>query len=135
MPPERLQRVEFSVPYTRDSLGMLSRRSQGLNFSVAQRLLGDSIVRVSLLTLLLIGSGVDKLLHLNQRAHALILLASKLSASQLKSVLIEGVAVNAGTKMHDWLLRQIDRHNLNQADHGAVGRCGTSSRMCPCSPR
>ena len=146
--PERLQRVEFSVPYTRDSLGMLSRRSQGLNFSVAQRLLGDSIVRVSLLTLLLIGSGVDKLLHLNQRAHALILLASgirilflsvlvgttatlifetrkpldasKLSASQLKTVLIEGVAVNAGTKMHDWLLLQIDRHNLNQADHGAV---------------
>ena len=118
--PERLQRVEFSVPYTRDSLGMLSRRSQGLNFSVAQRLLGDSIVRVSLLTLLLIGSGVDKLLHLNQRAHALILLASKLSTSQLKSVLIEGVAVNAGTKMHDWLLLQIDRHNLNQADHGAV---------------
>ena len=184
--PERLQRVEFSVPYTRDSLGMLSRRSQGLNFSVAQRLLGDSIVRVSLLTLLLIsglsafalsslednfkgmsgfsgrrrvrfskawimlliGSGVDKLLHLNQRAHALILLASgirilflsvlvgttatlifetrkpldasKLSASQLKTVLIEGVAVNAGTKMHDWLLLQIDRHNLNQVDHGAV---------------
>ena len=152
---------------------MLSRRNQGLNFSVAQRLLGDSIVRVSLLTLLLIsglsafalsslednfkgmsgfsgliGSGVDKLLHLNQRAHALILLASgirilllsvlvgttatlifetrkpldasKLSASQLKTVLIEGVAVNAGTKMHDWLLLQIDRHNLNQADHGAV---------------
>ena len=184
--PERLQRVEFSVPYTRDSLGMLSRRSHDLNFSVVQRLLGDGIIRVSLLILLLIsglsalalsslegnfegmsgfsgrrrvrfskawimlllGSGVDKLLHQSQRAHALILLASgirilflsvlvgttaallfehrkpldasQLSASQLKTVLAEGVAVNAGTKMHEWLLLQIDRHNLNAADHGSV---------------
>ena len=46
--------------------------------------------------------------------------ASKLSSNQLKTVLSEGVAVNAGTKMHDWLLHQIDHHNLNQTDHGAV---------------
>ena len=184
--PGRLERVEFSVPYTRDSLGMLSRRSHGLNFSVAQRLLGDPSFRISLLTLLvissvsalmlarleanfegmsgfsgrrrvrfskawimlLLGSGVDKLLHLNQRAHALILLASgirilflsvlvgttatlifetrkplnasKLTANQLKTVLAEGVAVNAGTKMHDWLLLQIDRHNLGPTKRGAV---------------
>ena len=98
--------------------------------------------------MLLIGSGVDKLLHQSQRAHALILLASgirilflsvlvgttaallfehrkpldasQLSASQLKTVLAEGVAVNAGTKMHEWLLLQIDRHNLNAADHESV---------------
>ena len=184
--PGRLERVEFSVPYTRDSLGMLSRKSQGLNWNVAQRLLNDNTFRISLLTLLIIsgvsafalsrlesnfegmsgfsgrrkvrfskawimlllGSGVDKLLHQNQRAHVLILLASgirilflsilvgttatlvfetrkpldasKLSSNQLKTVLSEGVAVNAGTKMHDWLLHQIDHHNLNQTDHGAV---------------
>jgi len=143
---------------------MLSRRNQGLNFSVAQRLLGDSIVRVSLLTLLLIsGLSAFALSSLEDnfkgmsgfsgrrrvrfsKAWIMLLIgirilflsvlvgttatlifetrkpldASKLSASQLKTVLIEGVAVNAGTKMHDWLLLQIDRHNLNQADHGAV---------------
>ena len=98
--------------------------------------------------MLLLGSGVDKLLHQNQRAHALIVLASgirilflsilvgttaalifedrkpmdanNINKSTLNKILSEGVAVNAGTKMHDWLLNQVETHNLDQASHSGI---------------
>lgn len=180
--PERLKRVEFSVPYTRDSLGMLSRRNRVMSLSAARRLIEDETIRVSLLVLLVmsglsasvlsrilsnfegligfigspgvrftqawimlfLGIGLDKMLNKSQRAQAVILLSSVvrilflsvlvgstaslifvkrrpldanlLTASQLRTVLAEGVAVNAGTKMHDWLLEQIDQKNLTEAE-------------------
>ena len=180
--PERLKRVEFSVPYTRDSLGMLSRDSPELSMSAARRLINDNSIRVSLLILLmmsglsaflvsrlvsnfegmnsfsgsrgvrftqawimlLLGVGLVNMLNKSQSAQAVILLSSVIrilflsvlvgstasliflkrrpldanliTASQLRTVLAEGVAVNAGTKMHDWLLEQIDQKNLTQAE-------------------
>ena len=180
--PERLKRVELSVPYTRDSLGMLSRRNRVMSLSAARRLIEDETIRVSLLVLLVmsglsasvlsrilsnfegligfigspgvrftqawimlfLGIGLDKMLNKSQRAQAVILLSSVvrilflsvlvgstaslifvkrrpldanlLTASQLRTVLAEGVAVNAGTKMHDWLLEQIDQKNLTEAE-------------------
>ena len=184
--PERLELVEFSVPYTRDSLGMLSRNKNSLQIGISTQLLEDTIIKTSLITLLvisgmsalgiavleknfdgmsgfsgqqsarftkawirlLLGSGVDKLLHQNQRAHALIVLASgirilflsilvgttaalifedrkpmdanNINKSYLSKILSEGVAVNAGTKMHDWLLNQVETHNLDQASHSGI---------------
>ena len=184
--PERLELVEFSVPYTRDSLGMLSRKNNSLKIGIGTQLLEDTIIKTSLITLLvisgmsalgvasleknfdgmsgfigkpstrftkawimlLLGSGVDKLLHQNQRAHALIVLASgirilflsilvgttaalifedrkpmnanNINKSYLNKILSEGVAVNAGTKMHDWLLNQVEIHNLDQASHSGI---------------
>lgn len=29
-------------------------------------------------------------------------------------------AVKAGTKMHDWLLNQVETHNLDQASHSGI---------------
>ena len=184
--PERLELVEFSVPYTRDSLGMLSRKNNSLNIGIGTQLFEDTIIKTSLLVLLvvsglsafgiawlennfdgmsgfsgkrstrfskawimlLLGSGVDKLLHQNQRAHALIMLASgirilflsilvgttaalifedrkpmnanNINRSYLSKILSEGVAVNAGTKMHDWLTKQVEIHNLDQASHSGI---------------
>lgn len=184
--PERLELVEFSVPYTRDSLGMLSRKNNALKAGIGTRLIDDNVIKTSLITLLaisglaaigiarlerdfdgmsgfsgkrsirftkawimlLLGSGVDKLLHQNHRAHALILLASgirilflsilvgttaalifedrkpldasKISKTKLNKILSEGVAVNAGTKMHDWLTSQIEKHNLDQKSHSGI---------------
>lgn len=184
--PGRLERVEFSVPYTRDSLGMLSRESNRFDLGLVKRLINDTVVRLSLITLLLIsglsalalsvlesnfqgmsgfsgnrsvrftkawimlllGTGVDKLLHHSQRGHALILLASGIrilfisllvgttasllfitrqpleasavTKSYLETVLKEGVAVNAGTKMQDWLFQQISSFNLDTSSYPAV---------------
>ena len=98
--------------------------------------------------MLLLGSGVDKLLHQNQRAHALIVLASgirilflsilvgttaalifedrkpmdanNINKLYLIKILPEDVAVKAGTKMHDWLLNQVETHNLDQASHSGI---------------
>ena len=184
--PERLERVEFSVPYTRDSLGMLSRDNNRFDIGFVKRLINDPVIRLSLITLMLIsgfsvlalavlesnfqgmsgfsgnrsvrftkawimlmlGAGIDKLLHHSQRGHALILLASgirllfisllvgttasllfqtrqPLEASSvtkvyLETVLKEGVAVNAGTKMQDWLFQQINSFNLDSSGYPAV---------------
>ena len=57
--PERLERVEFH-PYTRDSLGMLSRENNPFDFGFAKRLMNDPVVSLSLITLLLI-SGLSAL--------------------------------------------------------------------------
>ena len=184
--PERLERVEFSVPYTRDSLGMLSRENNPFDFGFAKRLMNDPVVSLSLITLLLIsglsalalavlesnfqgmsgfsgnrsvrftkawimlllGTGIDKLLHHSQRGHALILMASgirilfisllvgttasllfktrkpleasSVTKSYLQTVLKEGVAVNAGTQMQDWLFQQISNFDLDGSSHPAV---------------
>ena len=58
--PERLELVEFSVPYTRDSLGMLSRNNNSLQIGIGTQLLEDTIIKTSLITLLVI-SGLSAL--------------------------------------------------------------------------
>ena len=57
--PERLELVEFSVPYTRDSLGMLSRTTIHA-IQIGTQLLEDTIIKTSLITLLVI-SGLSAL--------------------------------------------------------------------------
>ena len=46
--------------------------------------------------------------------------ANNINRSHLSKILSEGVAVNAGTKMHDWLTNQIEIHNLEQDSHSNI---------------
>ena len=58
--PERLELVEFSVPYTRDSLGMLSRKNNSLNIGIGTQLFKDTFIKTSLIVLLVV-SGLSAL--------------------------------------------------------------------------
>lgn len=184
---ERVERVDFSVPYTRDSLGILSKDDERINLAFIESLLSDRVFVLFLSLLLIIssgaafligrlengfsefsgfagnrrahltkawimlftGAGVDKLLHKNSAAHAVVLGAtvsrllvisvlvgttasllleskkpsdaSKLSKAELALFLRQGLAVNSGTKMHDWILRKIEEYNLfPEAESGLI---------------
>ena len=181
----RVQRVEFSVPYTQDSLAILSRKRGAVDLGLLERLASDRAFILSLSFLLvtsfaaavlvgrlehgfrelsgfkesdrshlvkawimlLIGAGVDKFLHKSLRAYIVILTAtlarllfisilvgtvtglilevrrpveaSKLRKSELEAILKDGLAVNEGTKMHDWVLARIKQYGINP--HAGIG--------------
>lgn len=184
---ERVERVDFSIPYTRDSLGILSREDISIDLTFIKKLFSKKsfiFFLASLLTIsgvaalligrlengfsdlsgfaesrrahltkawimLLIGSGVDKLMHKNRRAHLVILIAtlyrilvisilvgttasllfepktpadaSKLNRAKLKLFLSQGLVVNSGTKMHEWILQKIEEHDLlSEAEKGLI---------------
>ena len=184
---ERVERVDFSVPYTRDSLGILSREDRAINLAFIARLFSNktfifflsSLLAISCVAallvgrfengfsdlsgfpesrrahqtkawiMLLIGAGVDKLLFKSRRAHLVILAAtlyrilvisilvgtaasvlfepktpadaSRLSKAELKLFLKQGLVVNSGTKMHEWILQKIEDYDLlSEAETGLI---------------
>ena len=50
----RVERVDFSVPYTRDGLGILSKDDERINLAFIERLLSDRVFVLFLLSLLII---------------------------------------------------------------------------------
>ena len=174
----RLERVSFSVPYTRDSLGILSREDRTINLAFMENLFSDKVFIFLLASLLIIscgaallvgrlengfselsgftggrrahltkawimlftGASVANLLHKSRTAQAVVLGAtlfrllvisilvgkaasllldsknpsdaSNLSRAELQLFLNQGLAVNSGTKMHDWILQRIEEYNL-----------------------
>lgn len=176
---DRLELVDFTLPYTSTKIAVLSRKSNQvpiLSF-VARALTSETIVRSALVLLLVsfaatyciarlennflgmsgfdsskrgnffkawimlaLGSGVDKIMHKNHQAKALIFVASLfrllflsmlvgalvsivvadqlpkpvsgLDRESFRTMLLEGIAVTAGTKEEEWILGEVEESGI-----------------------